>query len=286
MPVRRGAPIVWAPTAVAEYDSLRAWCSGSTVLFLRNDVGSIPAARSTLGVTRTYWGPSPMPGRHPPRSVRVMSSAYEPNDVGPAVGGDLRASDQDRDLVLGVIDTAFQEGRLTKEEHEIRTEAVLRAVTFDDLTPLTRDLVPMPPSHPGLAQRETRGPVVDPSGANSEDDNIVSIFSGTTRKGQWRARKRINMTSIFGGNTLDFTEAIWESDEIVLNCFNLFGGNEIKVPDGVDVEDQTSAFMGGNDIKVDPVPGAPRIVLKGFSMFGGNEVKGPGKKKQKGRKTS
>ncbi len=62
------------------------------------------------------------------------------------MGGDLRASDQDRDLVLGVIDTAFQEGRLTKDEHEMRTEAALRAITFDDLTPpLTRDLVPMPP---------------------------------------------------------------------------------------------------------------------------------------------
>ncbi|WP_051215362.1 DUF1707 SHOCT-like domain-containing protein [Granulicoccus phenolivorans] len=216
-----------------------------------------------------------------------MSSAYEPNDVGPAVGGDLRASDQDRDLVLGVIDTAFQEGRLTKDEHEMRTEAALRAITFDDLTPLTRDLVPMPPAYPSPARRETAGPVITRStGDSGEDDNIVSIFSGTTRKGQWTARKRINITAIFGGSDLDFTEAIWESDEIIINSFNLFGGNEIRVPEGVDVRDESAAFLGGTDVKVDPVPGGPRIILRGFSILGGNEVKGPRKKKDKGRKTS
>src|SRR6187551_3686009 len=65
----------------------------------------------------------------------------EPSNVGPIAGGNLRASDADRERVATVLSTAFAEGRLTREEHDERLDQLLAARTFDDLIPITRDLV-------------------------------------------------------------------------------------------------------------------------------------------------
>ena len=57
--------------------------------------------------------------------------------------GNVRASDTDRDQVAEVLHTAYAEGRISLAEHEERVSAALAARTFDDLTGLTADLVPM-----------------------------------------------------------------------------------------------------------------------------------------------
>ena len=57
--------------------------------------------------------------------------------------GSYRASDADRDQVAEVLNSAYAEGRLTLDEHQERTQAALEAKTFDDLTALTADLVPL-----------------------------------------------------------------------------------------------------------------------------------------------
>ncbi|WP_306371529.1 DUF1707 domain-containing protein [Nocardiopsis sp. CC223A] len=53
-----------------------------------------------------------------------------------------RLSDVERDEALESLRTAFQEGRLTVDEHEERSGAALRAVTGRDLVPLFEDLPP------------------------------------------------------------------------------------------------------------------------------------------------
>ena len=71
----------------------------------------------------------------------MTESRPEPVDVGPIAGGNLRASDTDRDQVATVLSTAYAEGRLTREEHDERLDKAMAARTFDELVPLTHDLV-------------------------------------------------------------------------------------------------------------------------------------------------
>jgi FAD/FMN-containing dehydrogenase len=58
----------------------------------------------------------------------------------------LRASDQDRDVVLQVLGDAYADGRLTREEYDTRAESAGSAKTLGDLPPIIRDLVPEPPA--------------------------------------------------------------------------------------------------------------------------------------------
>ena len=72
----------------------------------------------------------------------------EPTNVGPIAGGNLRASDADREQVATLLSTAYAEGRLTLEEHDDRIDQLMAAKTFDDLIPITRDLVLVGPATP------------------------------------------------------------------------------------------------------------------------------------------
>ena len=63
--------------------------------------------------------------------------------------------------------------------------------------------------------------------------------------------------------------------DIHIGGFCAFGGVEIRVPDGVNVRNETVAVFGGTDVKhIHPAPGAPTIVLKGLVLFGGVDAKG------------
>jgi hypothetical protein len=54
--------------------------------------------------------------------------------------GQMRASDRDRDTANGLLQTAYAEGRLTKDEYDDRSGRALASQTFDQLQALTADL--------------------------------------------------------------------------------------------------------------------------------------------------
>ncbi len=54
--------------------------------------------------------------------------------------GQMRASDRDRDSAHGLLQTAYAEGRLTRDEFDERSGQVLRAQTYQQLQTLTADL--------------------------------------------------------------------------------------------------------------------------------------------------
>nr|WP_239579303.1 DUF1707 domain-containing protein [Microlunatus panaciterrae] len=190
----------------------------------------------------------------------------------------MRASDADREQVATVLNTAYAEGRLSREEHDQRLTAVLAARTFDDLIPITRDLVFTGPVTPnGLAGQPQQGSLIDTRDAHTEPERLVAIFGGASRKGKWRVRKHTQVFALFGGIDLDLREAVFEDPVVELSGIWCFGGLDIKVPAGIEVRDQTAGIFGGTDIKDvgDHQAGAPVLVVKGLSLFGGVSIRGP-----------
>ena len=103
----------------------------------------------------------------------------------------------------------------------------------------------------------------------------VGIFAGATRKGAWQVPSRINALAMFGGVTLDLTEALWSSDTIEVNVGALFGGVDIIVPDDVEVRDSAVALFGSVDVSSRAAVGRRLLIVRGLAGFGGVSVKGP-----------
>jgi Domain of unknown function (DUF1707) len=78
----------------------------------------------------------------------------EPPDQMPAAAGrgDLRASHADRDQVIGILKAAFVQGRLAKDEFDLRVGQTLASRTCAELATITADL----PA--GLTEAQTPAP--------------------------------------------------------------------------------------------------------------------------------
>ena len=123
----------------------------------------------------------------------------QPAAPAPPAPAGIRASDADRDRIADILREAMTEGRLTAEEHAERVDSVYRAKTVGELEPLVQDLpTPGGATRPSSATPYAYGPEA-PAGPA---DNLVAIFSSSTRKGRWRVGGRTNAFALFTTNPL------------------------------------------------------------------------------------
>lgn len=232
-------------------------------------------------------------------AVPASAPAAPPPDL-PAVPADgplppsaMRASDADRDRVADVLRTAFEEGRLTVEEHAERIDVLYGVKTVGELEPLTRDL-PVPgrlnlakPATPSPRPRpdaEPRWHTAEPSGRPAESPTLVAVFGSASRKGPGRVGRKIRAVSVFGGVEIDLSQATFEHPVMYIDAVTVFGGVEVRVPEGVTVRGHGAGIFGGFDVHQHEAesPDAPVVVVRGAAVFGGVDVR---PKRVKGRKS-
>src|SRR5581483_3902145 len=105
---------------------------------------------------------------------------------------------------------------------------------------------------------------------------VVAVMSGNGRKGRWRTGSHVTAVAVMGGCDIDFRQAEFESDEIIVTAVAVMGGINIIVPEGIAVELTGFPLMGGKNLKVADVPvipGSPRIVVRAFPVMGGIDVR-------------
>lgn len=191
--------------------------------------------------------------------------------------GSYRASDADRDQVTEVLHTAYAEGRISLDEHQERTDAALRAKTFDELAALTTDLVPQQslPVHQNPSGKQ----LVVTDGANPDSDSLSTIMSTTKREGVWRMRAHSVANNVMGDIKLDLTQATFDAPVVELTGTHLMGSLLLRVPAGVTIVDEVTNVLGETSIKDigEPDPTMPTIVLKGTNIMSEIKVRGPKK---------
>ncbi|MFE7810695.1 DUF1707 domain-containing protein [Streptomyces sp. NPDC057433] len=196
----------------------------------------------------------------------------QPQDSAPRAA-ELRVSDADRDRVADLLRDALAEGRLTPEEHSERVEGVLAAKTAGELEVFVRDLPgahqrrPAPAAAPG---RPTAGAIpMDP------DDNVVAVFSAATRKGRWRAGRRIHAYAVFGNVEIDLSEAIFDHQQVMIKAFSVFGNVEVRVPENVSLRGMGGGVLGNFEVaSLDAEdPEAPVVYVDGWAVLGNVEAR-------------
>lgn len=126
------------------------------------------------------------------------------------------------------------------------------------------------------ALKQNRG--VPPELARSEDFlQGTAIFGGFKRRVSTQAFKGGELTAIFGGYEVDLRQAVLENGQARIDVFVLFGGGEIRVPEGWEIANRATAIAGALNDGTHHGPGSgesrPRLVITGLILFGGTEVK-------------
>ena len=171
---------------------------------------------------------------------------------------EMRASDADRDRVLGLLREAAADGRLTAAEFDERMEAALSSRTFGELAALTADLGPGP-GRPGPAQ--------------AEDVVRIDQRGGSVqRTGGWVVPRRLELRLSWCDVTLDFTEAVIVADTLLIDM-HMRGGSLILVSRPGIVVDADYLAVRYTDVEIRPdiKPGVPvilRVQLTGRMRYG------------------
>jgi Domain of unknown function (DUF1707)/Cell wall-active antibiotics response 4TMS YvqF len=172
---------------------------------------------------------------------------------------DLRVSDTQRERVAVALREHCAEGRLTLEELAERLDEAYRARTAGELETVLRELPAAAPPRPRRSPKRF----------------TIAIFSGVERRGRWRVPRRSFVLTLFGGSDLDLRHAEIDSDAVTIWVFDIFGGADVYVPEGVEVDVGGFALFGGIDehgADMPPRPGSPLVRVRGLTLFGGTDV--------------
>jgi hypothetical protein len=171
---------------------------------------------------------------------------------------ELRASDAEREQAVVRLREACAEGRLTLAEFSERVERTYAAATRGELERVAGDL----PAVPARSRKRPRR-------------FLVGIFGGPTLRGRWRAGRRLFSLALFGGVDVDLREAALDRPVLTIFMLTLWGGSDVYVPQGVEVDVTGFALFGGNDQwgdEGDLHPGSPLVRVVMLTLFGGADV--------------
>lgn len=106
----------------------------------------------------------------------------------------------------------------------------------------------------------------------------ISIFGGGQKIITSKNFKGGNVTSIFGGSEIDFTNCSLAEGTVIIDILAIFGGSTLIVPNEWNVIIDVFPLFGGFSNKIRRAPDTKidmdkTLIIKGLVIFGGGEVK-------------
>lgn len=181
-----------------------------------------------------------------------------------------------RSEVIDQLIMNYSHGELSYEAFERRLDQAMELkchkalIELSEDLPLTVDKAFVESKKEGLAPNIVQG--------DTEDvEYMVNVFSGNKRGGIWTVPKEIRSFSVFSGSDIDLTDAKFTQNELRIKVFCLFSGNNIYIPENVNVVSKAFCIFGGIDYQtatqVNPNIIAPTIIVEGVCIFSGIDIK-------------
>jgi hypothetical protein len=186
---------------------------------------------------------------------------------------------QTRQVTIDALCEHFANDAMDVEEFERRIDVAHKAANVDELRELLRDLpgggLPVP-TGAGAQAVSARGYSVVPADQVRQNGYAIAILGGTRRMGRWAPARVNNAIAFCGGAELDFREAALGPGVTELRVVAIWGGVDIIVPPGLNVESHGMGIMGGfdhvadSDVRADPT--APTLRISGVALMGGVDI--------------
>jgi hypothetical protein len=175
-----------------------------------------------------------------------------------------------REEVIDQLIMNYSHGKLSHEAFERRLDKAIESQCNKEIYSLAEDLELVVDSN--YVNEKKKDFSVNYSHDSAQElDYIVNIFSGSSRRGRWNVAKKIRAFSIFSGADIDFTDAIFTQPVVTIQYFSLFSGDNIYVPEDVNVVSKSFCIFGSvdNNAPCNASHDAPTIIIEGLSIFSG-----------------
>jgi hypothetical protein len=109
--------------------------------------------------------------------------------------------------------------------------------------------------------------------AAGSDSTMLCVLGVRKEKVTSRNYRGGRIIAFMGGCELDLTNADMENGPAELEIVAIWGGVEIKVPEGWEVTGNVLPVMGGADIRTKAAPGGRKLIVNGVVMMAGVDIK-------------
>ncbi|MCH2057459.1 MAG: cell wall-active antibiotics response protein [Thalassotalea sp.] len=178
-----------------------------------------------------------------------------------------------RDEVIDQLIMNYSHGELSYEAFERRLDIAMESQDNEEIAKQAEDLKLNVDESYVESKKHNMAFNFEPS-SEQGTDSVVSVFGGNKRSGAWKVAGELKVLSAFSGTEIDFTNATFTKKVTTVKVFSLFSGNDIFVPENVNIVSKVFCIFGGvdNDSQTSATIDAPTLVIEGFAIFSGVDI--------------
>jgi hypothetical protein len=184
-----------------------------------------------------------------------------------------RPFDQVRQEAIDQLIMNYSHGVISAEAFERRLDVASDARTHQELVDVVADLT-LQPDDTYQQQREKSFSPRYKAGNDTRNEKILCVLSSNEHSGQWLVPAEIRVINVLGSIELDFSEAVFQHQHIVIRVNNWVGSLNILVPEQVNVVSNMFNIVGSTQNRARSKVGqqAPQITIEGYSVLGSLDV--------------
>ncbi|MDX1678759.1 LiaF domain-containing protein [Arsukibacterium sp.] len=184
-----------------------------------------------------------------------------------------RPFDQVRQEAIDQLIMNYSHGIISSEAFERRLDIASDARTHQELVDVVADLT-LQPDDTYQQQRDKSFSPRYQAGNDTRNEKIFCVLSSSEHSGQWLVPADIRVINILGSIELDFSEAVFQHQHIVIRVNNWIGSVNVLVPEQVNVVSNMFNIVGSTKNRARSIDGqqAPKITIEGYSVLGSLDV--------------
>jgi len=184
-----------------------------------------------------------------------------------------RPLDQVRQEAIDQLIMNYSHGIISVEAFERRLDIASDAQHHQTLIDVVADLSLEPDAQYAEQRQKSLSPSYQ-AGNDKSNDRMMCILSSNQYRGQWLVPAEIHVINVLGSVELDFSEAVFQHQHVVIKVNNWVSSLNILVPEQVSVVSNMFNIVGSSTHR--PTSGAdrqgPKIVIEGYSVLGSLDV--------------
>jgi|SRR5690606_2327896 len=181
---------------------------------------------------------------------------------------------QVREEAIDQLIMNYSHGVISAEAFERRLDIATDAKSHQELIDVVADLTLLPDNQYQQQRQRSFSPQYQ-AGNDTSNEKILCLLSSNQHSGPWLVPAEIKVINVLGSVELDFSEAVFQHQHIVIRVNNWVGSLNILVPEQVNVVSNMFNIIGSSNNSA-PSMGerqAPQIVIEGYSILGSLDVK-------------
>ena len=184
-----------------------------------------------------------------------------------------RPIEQVREETIDQLIFNYSHGVISAEAFERRLDQAMNSDRHQEIIDLVADLT----LKADTQYNDNKEHQFTPSYSNPNSDdtlNLQSILGNIERSGQWYVPKTITVNNILGEALLDFTDAVFQHQNVTIKLNCILGSNKIYVPENINVVCKSYGIISSIENKAPSMANrqAPIITIEGKVVLGSLNV--------------